>query len=146
MCFGAGSIFFGNPMAGGFRSNRSFARSTVSSSLGNDFPCLFPPPFAPLRRFFRLRGPVAPFFDALEFEEAESFLDSYLNSLFLPNERRFMNPWEATHAVSWRTCRIRGLAEVVESTTAIPPQSSSASGASTTFYKLHSSERTNSPR
>ena len=87
-------------MAGGFRSNRSFARSTVSSSLGNDFPCLFPPPFAPLRRFFRLRGPVAPFFDALEFEEAESFL-GFLSELTVPSQRE-----EVHESVGSNPCRL----------------------------------------
>jgi len=53
-----------------------------------------------------------------------------------------MNPWGVTRAVAWRTYRMLGPAEAVESTTTMLPQSSSGFEAATGFCKQHLSERT----
>ena len=102
-------------MARGVRSNLSLARRIASSSIKSELPPLFAFFLEPLRRLFRFRDPDAPLFDALEWEVEESFLGFEFELTFSSNERGFMNPREAIHAVAWRIDCIHSHAEVGES-------------------------------
>ena len=72
---GSGDNSAGRPMAGGFCSNREFARSMAASTNGSG-PCGFPLRLFPPRRVLPWREPFPPFL--LDFGDVESLFGFFL--------------------------------------------------------------------